>query len=269
MDKVNVDIDALYSLKGAINRAAGSLIDVGESIDSYFHDTIGRLERTVAYFQEKLNQAQRELDKACEELYKAEDAYNNCISSQREKRDEDGNIYYVPSCSIQAGRVSLCRRIVQQAERVRDEWKRKVDEAERIKYDCQREIDRYNDPGGLTHSPGGKGILMNLANEHSKEACSKLDETINAVNDILSFSFVTGESSTSTSEYMDEMQNNEYKKEVDESIYEKFEAGKKRIEESINNQYNDTAQPNIYEICPLCKRFKYLNCICGRNQNER
>lgn len=270
MNKIDVDIDALYSLKGAINRVSEDLIDIGKSIDAYLHDTTEHQRKTIAYFQEKLNIAQREVDKAQDDLCKAECAYNNCLRSQQEKKDEDGRTYYVPSCSLQGARVNLCKKAVQQAEKVRDVWKQKVEAAERIKSDCDREIDKYNDLGGYTHPPGGKGILIYLANDHSNTASSKLEDTINAVKDIQSFSFETGESSyTPTPDVMYEMQNTEYIEDVHDSKREKFEEGKRRVEELMNEKYGDTTQPNIYEICPFCKKFKYLNCICGRGQHER
>lgn len=270
MDKIDVDINALYSLKGAINRASTDLIDIGKSIDSYLHNTIERLQKTIAYFQEKLNAAQREVDKAQDALYKAESAYSSCLRSQREEEDENGHTYYVPSCSFQGAKVNICRKAVQQAEKVRDVWKQKLEAAERIKNDCEREIERYNNPGGLTHPSGGKGILIYLAEEHSNAASSKLEDTINAVQDIQSFSFETGESSyTPVPDVMHDMQNTEYIEEVYDSKQEKFEAGKRRVEELMNEKYESTTQPNIYEICPFCKKFKYINCICGRGQHER
>lgn len=271
MNKIDVDIDALYSLKGAIDRASNGLTDIGKSIDSYLHDTMNRLQKTVARFQERLNIAQREVDKAQDDLYKAECAYNSCLRSQREKKDEDGHTYYVPSCSFQGARVNLCRKAVQQAEKIRDAWKQKVDAAERIMNDCVREIDRYNDPGGFTHPSGGKGILIYLAEDHSNTASSKLEDTINAVQGILSFSFETGESTcTSVPDVMYEMQNTEnVEDEVYDSKREKFEEGKRRVEELMNEKYGNATQPNIYEICPRCGKFKNINCICGRGQHER
>ena len=270
MDKIDVDIDALYSLKGAINKASMDLIDIGKSIDSYLNDTIERLQKTIAYFQERLNVAQREVDKAQDDLYKAESAYDSCLRSQREKKDEDGHIYYVPSCSFQGARVNLCRKAVLQAEKVRDAWKQKVDAAEQIKSDCEREIDRYNFPGGLTHPSGGNGILIYLAKEHSNTASSKLEDTISVVQDIQSFSFETGESVTSSvPEIMYDMQNTEYIEEVYDSKREKFEKGKRRVEELMNEKYGDTTQPNIYEICPFCNKFRHVNCSCERGQHER
>lgn len=270
MNKIDVDINALYSLKGAINRTSKDLIDIGKSIDTYLHDTIERLQKKIDYFQERLNVAQREVDKAQDDLYKAECAYNCCLRSQREKKDEDGHTYYVPSCSFQGARVNLCRKAVQQAEKIRDVWKQKVEAAERIRNDCEREIDRYNDPGGFTHPSGGKSILIYLAEDHSNTASSKLEDTINAIQDIQSFSFETGESSyTPVPDVMNEMQNTEYIEEVYVNKREQFEEGKRRVEELMNEKYGGTTQPNIYEICPFCKKFKYLNCICGRGQHER
>ena len=64
MAQIDVDINALYSLKEAINRTSKNLNDIGESIDSYLHNTIERLQKTIDYFQERLNVAQREVDKA-------------------------------------------------------------------------------------------------------------------------------------------------------------------------------------------------------------
>lgn len=49
MDKIDVDIDALYNLKGAINRASEDLTDIGQSIDAYLQDTIERLRKTTAF----------------------------------------------------------------------------------------------------------------------------------------------------------------------------------------------------------------------------
>lgn len=217
-----------------------------------------------------MNAAQREVDKAQDDLYGAENAYNNCLRSQRERTDEDGRVYYVPSCSLQGVKVNLCREALQQAEKVRDAWKQKADAAERIEKDCEREIDRYNDPGGFIHPSGGHGILARLAQDHSATASSKLEDTINAVRDIQSFSFETGESAAaSTPELTDGMRNTGSIGELYESKREKFEEGKRRVEELMNEKYGDTAQPNIYEICPFCRKFKYLNCICGRGQNER
>lgn len=259
MNKINVDINALYSLKGVINRTSKNLIEIGKSIDSYLHDIIERLQKTIDYFQERLNIAQREVDKAQDDLYKAECAYNSCLRSQREKKDEDGRTYYVPSCSFQGARVNLCRKALQQAENTRDTWKQKVEAAERIKNDCAREIDRYNDPGGFTHPSGGKGILTYLAENHSPKASSNLEDKINAVQDILSFSFETGESShTSSFEVMNEMQDRKR---------EKFEEGKRKLDERIDKL--NEKRSIIFEICPDCKKFKHINCICGRGQRER
>lgn len=270
MNKIDVDIDALYGLMGAINRASSDLIDIGGSIDDYLHDTIERLQKSISYFQERLNIAQRDVDKAQDDLYQAESAYNSCLRSQREMKDEDGRTYYVPNCSFQGSRVNLCRKVVQQAEKVRDAWKQKVEAAEQIRNDCEREIDRYNDPGGFTHPSGGRGILIYLAEDHSKTAVSKLEDTINAVQDIQSFSFETGERSCPpVPDVMYEIKNTEYVEDVYDCKREKFEEGKSRVEELINEKYGDTTQPNIYEICPFCKKFKHINCFCGRGQHER
>lgn len=77
---------------------------------------------------------------------------------------------------------------------MRDEWEKKVEDAERIKSDCEYEIERYNEMGGFIRPPGGKGVLYRLVHDHSDTASSKLDETIRALNDILTFSFETEES---------------------------------------------------------------------------
>lgn len=261
MAQIDVDINALYSLKGAINRTSKNLSNIGKLIDSYLHETLARLQKAIDYFQEKLNVAQREVDKAQTNLYEAESAYNSCLRSQREMKDDDGHIYYVPSCSFQAARVSLCRKAVQQAEKVRDAWKQKVEAAERIKNDCEREIDRYNDPGGFVHPSGGKGILIYLSETHSPKASSKLDDIINAVQDILSFSFETGERSyTSSSEVINEMQDRKR---------EKFEEGKKKVEERIEELTNKDTTSSIFDICPHCHKFRHAGCLCERGQYER
>lgn len=268
MNKINVDINALYSLNGAINRTSKKLNDIGESIDSYLHNTIERLQKTIDYFQERLNVAQREVDKALKELYKAESDYSSCLRSQQEKKDEDGRTYYVPSCSFQGARVNLCRQAVQQTEKIRDVWKQKVEAAERIRNDCEREIDRYNDLGGLTHPSGGKGILTYLAEDHSNTASSKLEDTINAVQDILSYSFETGESSyTPVPDVMYEMQNIEYIEKVYDNKREQFEEGKRKLDESIDKLNKERSC--IFEICPHCHKFKHAGCYCGRGQHER
>lgn len=268
MNKINVDINALYSLNGAINRTSKNLNDIGESIDSYLHNTIERLQKAIDYFQERLNVTQREVDKAQANLYEAESAYNSCLRSQRKMKDEDGRIYYVPNCSFQAARVSLCRKAVQQAEKIRDVWKQKVEAAERIKNDCEREIDRYNDLGGLTHPSGGKGILTYLAEDHSNTASSKLEDTINAVQDILSYSFETGESSyTPVPDVMYEMQNPEYIEKVYDNKREQFEEGKRKLDERIDKLNKERS--SIFEICPHCHKYKYAGCYCGRGQHER
>ena len=269
MCKIDVVIDALYNLKGAINRFSNDITEIGKSIDDYLQSTIARLQKTLEYFQGRLDIAQREVDKANEDLYRAECAYESCLRSQRKVEDEDGHIYYTPSCSFQGARVNVCRNAVQQAEIVKDIWQQKVDAAVRIKSDCVREIDRYNDPGGFVHYPGGRQILLNLAKDHSNKATSLLEKTISAVKDILSFSFETGESVTSTESTSVNGMSDEYSEEMYTSKREKFEEGKKKVEELIEKKYGDTTQPNIYEICPICKKFKYINCICGRGQRER
>lgn len=267
---IDVDIDVLYSLKGAINKTSKDLIDIGKSIDAYLQGTIDRLQKTLDYFQERLDIAQREVDKAKEELHRAECTYESCLRSQRKVEDEDGHTYYTPSCSFQGARVNVCKKAVLQAEKVRDVWRQNVDAAERIKSDCVREIDRYNDPGGFFHSPGGRQILLNLAEDHSNKATSSLDNTISAVEDILSFSFETGESVTPTeSTSVNGMSDIEYSEEMYTSKREKFEEGKKKVDELIEKKYGDTTQPNVYEICPYCRKFKYIDCICERGQRER
>ena len=270
MYKIDVDIDALYSLKGAINRFSNDITEIGKSIDTYLQGTIDSLQKTLDYFQERLDIAQREVDKAKEELYRAECAYESCLRSQRPVEDEDGHTYYTPSCSFQGARVNVCRKAVQQAENVRDVWQKKVDAAERIKSDCVREIDRYNDPGGFLHSPGGRQILLNLAEDHSNKAISSLDNTINALEDILSFSFETGESVTSTeSTSVNEMNDIEYSDEMYTSKGDKFKEGKRKVDELIEEKYGDTSKPNVFQICPNCGKFKYVDCICERGQRER
>lgn len=270
MNKIDVDIDTLYSLKGAINRFSNDMTEIGKSIDTYLQGTIDRLQKTLDYFQERLDIAQREVDKAKEELHRAECAYDSCLRSQRRVEDEDGHTYYTPSCSIQGARVNVCRKAVQQAESVRDVWQKKVDAAERIKYECTREIDRYNDPGGFTHSPGGRQILLNLAEDHSNKATTSLDNTIDALGDILSFSFETGESVTSTeSTSVNGTNDIEYTEEMYTSKREKFEEGKRKVDELIEEKYEDTSKPNVFQICPNCRKYLYINCICGRGQRER
>lgn len=126
-DAIGVDIDALYRLKDAICNTSRDLEDVGQSIDSYLQGTIERLQRAVDFLRERLDEAQRRLDEAQEELSEAENDYKYCIDSQREKTDEDGKTYYVPSCSFKLGRVRLCEKAVEEAKRVRDEWEKKVE----------------------------------------------------------------------------------------------------------------------------------------------
>ena len=267
---IDVDLEVLYSLKEAINKTSKSIIDIGKSIDAYLQGTIDRLQKTIDYFQERLDIAQREVDKAKEDLHKAECAYDSCLRSQRKVKDEDGHTYYTPSCSFQRARVNVCRKAVQQAENVRDVWQKKVDAAEHIKYECTREIDKYNDPGGLTHSPGGRQILLNLAEDHSNKATTSLDNTIDALGDILSFSFETGESVTpidSTS--VNGTNDIEYTEEMYTSKREKFEEGKRKVDELIEKKYGDTSKPNVFQICPNCGKFLYINCMCGRGQRER
>ncbi len=269
-DIIDVDLDALYSLKGAINRASNDLKDIGKSIDAYLKGSIDRLQRTISYFQERLNVAQREVDKAQDDLYRAESAYNSCLRSQRQKTDEDGRTYYVPSCSFQGARVNVCRMAVQKAEKVRDAWKQKVDAAKKIKSDCEREIDRYNDLGGPFHSPGGKGVLLYLAENHSNAATSKLDDNINAVEDILSFSFETGESDTTSTRdgFIDGINIEQLEDEYNAEKREKFEEAKAKVEELMKEKYDKTSQPNVWQICPGCGKFRFINCECS-NQRER
>lgn len=265
--KIDVEIDALYRLKDTINQASGQIIDIGKSIDSHLQATLERLQRSVLYFRERLNIAQREVDKAQEAYFKADSALNSCIKSQRRKTDEDGYVYYVPSCTLEAGRAEICRVVLQKAEKIRDVWKQKVDAAERIKGDCEREINRYNQPGGFVAPAGGKYILLNLAQGHTEQASSKLTETINAVKNIQSFSFDTGEiTQSSTLDVDNASHHSDNMDDLYESKHEKFETGKRYVEELIDKE---ESKHNLYEICPYCKKFKYLNCVCGRGQHER
>ena len=269
--KIDVDIMALHDLKGAIKRASEGMTDISQSVDSYLEETLEHMQRTIDFFRQKLEIAQREVDKAEAALSKAQAAYDACLRSQREVKDEDGRTRYVPSCAFEGGRVNLCRKAVEAAERVRDEWKKKVDAAERIKSDCKGEIDRYHEPGGFVTPPGGRKILLSLARDHSDRACAKLDETIAALQDIQSFSFETGESRTvqDRNEFTDGIDNieqaeNDYKAEK----REKFEDAKERVDKQIEEKYGNTTEPNIFEICPKCGKFKYINCTCAHT-NER
>ena len=38
--------------------------------------------------------------------------------------------------------------------------------------------------------------------------------------------------------------------------------------EQIEEKYGNTTEPNIFEICPKCGKFKYINCTCAHT-NER
>lgn len=270
-DAIDVDIDALYRLKDAICNTSRDLEDVGQSIDSYLQGTIERLQRAVDFLRERLDEAQRRLDEAQEELSEAENDYKYCIDSQQEKTDEDGKTYYVPSCSFKLGRVRLCEKAVEEAKRVRNEWEKKVEDAERIKSDCEYEIERYNEMGGFIRPPGGKGVLYRLVHDHSDTASSKLDETIRALNDILTFSFETGESADSFDSFdpfdpSADRENSVDDVQVKEDKREQFE----KASELLKEKYDDTAKPNVFEICTGCGKFKYINCDCARqNQRER
>ena len=163
--KIDVDIMALHDLKGAIKRASEGMTDISQSVDSYLEETLEHMQRTIDFFRQK-----------------SQAAYDACLRSQREVKDEDGRTRYVPSCAFEGGLVNLCRKAVEAAERVRNEWKKKVDAAERIKSDCKGEIDRYHEPGGFVTPPGGREILLSLARDHSDRACAKLDETYDLLN---------------------------------------------------------------------------------------
>ena len=267
-DAIDVDIDALYLLKDAIRDTSGDLEDVDQSIDSYLQSTIERLQRVVDSLRERLDEAQRRLDEAQEDLSEAENDYSSCLMSQREKTDEDGNSYYDPDCSSECARVEWCEEAVEEAKRVRDEWEKKVEDAERIKSDCEYEIERYNEMGGFIRPPGGKGVLYRLVHDHSDTASSKLDETIRALNDILTFSFETGCSADSFDPFdpSADRENSVDDVQVKEDKRRKFE----KATELLKEKYDDTAAPNMCEICPICKKFKYINCDCARqNQRER
>ncbi len=267
-DAIDVDIDALYLLKDAIRDTSGDLEDVDQSIDSYLQSTIERLQRVVDSLRERLDEAQRRLDEAQEDLSEAENDYSSCLMSQREKTDEDGNSYYDPDCSSECARVEWCEEAVEEAKRVRDEWEKKVEDAERIKSDCEYEIERYNEMGGFIRPPGGKGVLYRLVHDHSDTASSKLDETIRALNDILTFSFETGCSADSFDPFdpSADRENSVDDVQVKEDKRRKFE----KATELLKEKYDDTAAPNMFEICPICKKFKYINCDCARqNQRER
>lgn len=269
---IDVDLNSLYELSTAIKQTSEDFKAIGNSINVHLQNTLERMQRTIDYFQSRLDEAQREVDRAMEDLRRAEADYERCLASQRYETDEDGNTYSVPSCAFQKGRVMVCTRAVEKAEQIRDKWQQIYDQAESIKRECEQEIERYNDPGGVFRPRGGRTILSDLANSHTETTSSKLDETIRAVNDILYFSFQTGFSSLppSSDSFIAEMPSpEESDAEYNAGKAGKFKEAEEKVDELIKAKIDKTTPANIYEICPYCKKFKYINCICGRAENQR
>lgn len=271
-DRIDVDIAALFSLKNAIGRSSQELKDIGMSIDYWLSSTLDRLHATVVYFQRKLEEAQHKVVMAQNELCSAQRAYETCLRSQERSTDEDGRTCYTPSCSFQAARATICRKTLQQAEQERDVWKQKTDAALGIEEECRKEIDRYNFPGSIMLPCGGRRILSNLAGEHSEAACMNLDRTIGAVLDLQSFSFETGESAPSApfDAYGDGIADDGLAEEDRNVKREKFEDATTKVEDLMKDKYAGSAQPDVFEICPRCGKFKYVNCTCiPQNERER
>ena len=145
--KIDVDIMALHDLKGAIKRASEGMTDISQSVDSYLEETLEHMQRTIDFFRQKLEIAQREVDKAEAALSKAQSAYDACLRSQREVKDEDGRTRYVPSCAFEGGRVNLCRKAVEAAERVSGRaCARRMEKESRCRRTHQKRLPEGNRP---------------------------------------------------------------------------------------------------------------------------
>ena len=236
------DYKSLVRLKDALGVCGDSLLNLLHEVDNY-------LQRMLRQFEEQRDCLKERLEEAKDRLQKAEEAYSNCLNSQREVEDEDGHTYITPSCDWQRGSVETARKLV-------DECQRKVDAAERIISDCKYELEKYKQRYAVLGPNGGEYLIEYLADRRTNEAINKLEEILEVVVKEYLGRAVIEETNPSESMPSDKAQ--KFQKAVE----------KVKSKQKAEAERNNIAEPDVALVCQYCKRPKAI-CRCGRSENER
>ncbi|MCL2073472.1 MAG: hypothetical protein FWH18_06115 [Marinilabiliaceae bacterium] len=226
------DYKSLVRLKDALDYCGDSLLKLLKDIDAYIQKMLEIFEKQKDYFVKLL-------EKAEENLQKAQEAYRRCLDSQRE--DEDGNVY--PSCDSQRSDIDTARQY-------KDDCKRKLDIAERIISETKHEISEYKFRTGALRPNGGEVTLEYIAEQHTDEAINKMDEILDVV----------------VKEYLGRTIEETYPNETlpcdkVEKFQKAAEEVKKKQKEEAN--YNQIASAEVSMVCAGCKRPLPI-CLCAR-----
>lgn len=243
------DHRSLIELNNTLNYSADSILKLLDAVKSYLTGVQNVLTKQVECLA-------NELEAAEQVLAEAEERLRSCEASQ--EWDEEEHEYY-PSCSSESHAVARARD-------VRDECRRKYDDGCRIKSDCEQEIELYQKDCGMLSPCGGEKLLEYLAVEHTDNAAKKMQEILEATEDLISARATIGnDSKCSDSAVSDNVRPGEDKPLTDEDRKERF---KKAIQNVIERQHDQNsgdlkiADANRAMKCPKCGR-PILACICG------
>lgn len=242
------DPRSLAELSNTLTYSADSILKLLNSVKNYLSGVQEVLANQVEILANELESAEQALAEAEEDL-------RFCEASQ--EWDEEEHEYY-PSCSSESSAVAGARE-------VRDECKRKYDEGCRIKSDCEREIKLYQRSGDILSSCGGEKLLEHLAVEHTDKATRKMQEILDAAEEMASSRVTIGRDLRRSDSVSDNRLRFEDKPLTKEDREERF---KNAIQNVIERQHDKNyggrkiADANKAMKCPKCER-PILACICG------
>lgn len=238
------DVRSLEELNNIIGFTGEAMANIEENVSNYLNGVQEVLNKQLDYIREQLEEAK-------ERLSEAQEALSSCESSQR--RDEETGEYY-PSCSSEQCEVEAAQKVV-------DEWEKKLDKGTEIADECKNEIDDYNDPGGVFTPPGGHHLILNMSQKQTPKATQQLQEYIADVYEYRQHD--VGGDPAAAEETLNPAVREEDKPMTDD---ERFAAFQKNIQGVKDEQEKDSYSHKIKDAnramrCPNCGMPLQL-CTC-------
>lgn len=231
------DYRTLIQLNDALDYCGDSLLKLLKEVDNY-------LQKCMRAFEEQRDILKEQLAIAEQQLQEAEQAYSNCIASQSEYTDEDGNTHISPSCSSERSTVELARRH-------KEACKRNLEKAESIFSDCKYEIEQYKFYDILIRPNGGEKTLEYLAKHHTDEAQAKLNKILEIVEKYLG-------------RPLQQTQPNES---LPSNKASQFRKATERVQAEQKSESSDIVDANVSMVCKGCHRPLPI-CICSRTREK-
>lgn len=242
-----LDYHTLIQLNDALDYCGDSLLKILKEVDNYLQSCIRAFEEQRDILKEQLEIAEQQLQEAERAFQEAENVYSDCIASQREYTDKDGNTHISPSCASESSQMESARRHKEECYEKREECKRKLEKAESILSECRYEIEMYKFCDILVRPNGGEKTLGYLAKFHTDEAQAKLNKILEIVEKYLGRPLqqtLPNESLSPTKE-------------------QQFKKATEKVQAIQKSESSDIADANVSMLCQVCHRPMPI-CICAR-----